>query len=109
MDPTTLPVGEIPAAVLSAMVTLGLIAQGWRASAHLPNWVLYPMLFVAAFFAVLLWGSDMLATAVFFRHVLEAWFIALGTNRIASDAAKNTPLETHRTEPAPLKETDEHA
>ena len=101
--------------VLGAMAALGAMAQTWRAQANLPNWAIYPILLVCAFFAQLLWGQAAepnlitkppIDPMVFARGMVEAWLVALGANRITSDAARGTPLQTRRTpdEPIPLKE-----
>lgn len=89
--------------VFGAMAALGAVAQTWRASVGLANWWMYPILFGCAVLAQVLWGSDT-QPLPFARHVVESWLLALGTNRIVSDAAKGTSLETRRTVPAPLKE-----
>lgn len=92
--------------VLGALMALGAMAQAWRASAGLPNWAVYPILAVCAVVAQLLWGADT-DLKLFARHALEALLAALGTNRVVSDMAKGTPLETRRTPPpAPTKETE---
>lgn len=89
--------------VMAAMSALGIAAQAWRATSNLPNWAIYPMLLACAVLAQWLWGMDT-DPRVFARHVLESWLMALGTNRITSDAAKGSPLETRRTASPQMKE-----